>query len=137
MSGLPVILNCQLQTEGPDDDPIVYTWTKEDGSLPEGSSQEANGEWEYVSSLVLRLQFLSLKSYHIESPSPPPPSLYLSLSFSLFLPSKGILLIPSAQEEDSGVYFCSANGVTGRFVINIEDPPEDPTSPPNDPGTLM
>ena len=77
MSGLPVTLNCQLQTEGPDDDPIVYTWTKEDGSLPEGSTQEANGEWEYVSSLVLRLQSLSLKSCRIDSPSPP--SLSLSL----------------------------------------------------------
>ena len=44
VSGLPVTLNCQLQTEGSDNVPIVYMWTKEDGFLPEGSSQEANGE---------------------------------------------------------------------------------------------
>ena len=31
----------------------------------------------------------------------------------------GVLVIPDAQEEDSGTYICTASGVRGSFTLTI------------------
>ena len=41
--------------------------------------------------------------------------------------STGVLEIPAADEGDSGVYICTANGVSGTFTLSIEGPPPDGT----------
>ena len=41
--------------------------------------------------------------------------------------STDVLEIVAADEGDSGVYICTANGVSGTFTLSIEGPPSDGT----------
>ena len=52
------------------------------------------------------------------APEPPPPPSLLST---------GILEIVAADQVDSGVYICTANGVFATFTLTIEDTPSDGT----------
>ena len=63
-----------------------------------------------VTSSLSRLWSLSL----------PPPSLFPPYS-------TGVLEIVAADEGDSGVYICTANGVSSTFTLSIEGPPPDGT----------
>ncbi|CAI8012050.1 Titin, partial [Geodia barretti] len=72
MSGDTVILTCSLDQV--DNDPVTFTWARQDGRpLPEGSTQ-----------------------------------------------ANGVLTIPGARVEDSGVYVCSASGVQGSFTLSVQ-----------------
>ena len=125
-SGTTVRLTCTQESKETTD--ITYTWSREGGiPLPDGV-QVNNGVCVCVCGVcgcgcgcgcVSRLYDHNILSIAI---SP------LFLSFLSLLPfSTGVLEIVAADEGDSGVYICTANGVSATFTLTIEGSPSDGT----------
>ena len=71
---------------------------------------------QVIRPYILRCSLLPLS--YLLRPSPPP---------SLLHP--GVFEIVAADEGDSSVYICTANGVSATYRVTIEDPPSDITTP--------
>ena len=130
-SGDSITLICEIeQTELSDDMTVDYEWSREDDiPLPDGATQNngvcvcarvfGKGRREKLGRYIRQPTHLNLHVHiynYLRIHSQLSPSLPLSVSISM---TTGELTITDVQEGDSGVYICSANGVSGSLTLSV------------------